>query len=70
LETPNEANAHRRQRSSAGFFGQLSDKARREPAVITEHGRDPLVVLPKRRNRRVGLAEDLPEEWIEAVRRA
>ncbi|MGO4871660.1 MAG: type II toxin-antitoxin system Phd/YefM family antitoxin [Roseiarcus sp.] len=57
-------------------FGALSDKARREPVVITKHGRDSLVVMSaeewarlKRRDRRVGSAEELPEEWIEAVRR-
>ena len=56
-------------------FGALSDHARREPVVITKHGRDSLVVMAaeewarlKRRDRRVGLADELPEEWIEAVR--
>ncbi len=58
-------------------FGMLSDKARRESVVITKHGRDSLVVMPieewerlKRRDRRVGLTEDLPDEWLEAVREA
>ena len=58
-------------------FGALSDKARHEPVVITKHGRDSLVVMSaeewarlKRRDRRVGLAGELPEEWIEAVRRS
>ena len=58
-------------------FGALSDKARREPVVITEHGEDSLVVMAaeewerlKRRDRRVGLTAELPEEWAEAVRRA
>ena len=58
-------------------FGLLSDRARREPVVITKHGRDSLVVMPveewerlKRRDRDVGLTADLPEEWIEAVRAA
>ncbi len=58
-------------------FGMLSDKARHEPVVITKHGRDSLVVMPveewerlKRRDRRVGLAGELPEEWLEAVREA
>ena len=47
---------------------------------LARHGRDPrerIAVLPaeeyarlKRRDRRVGLAEELPEEWIEAVRAA
>jgi prevent-host-death family protein len=58
-------------------FGALSDKARREPVIITKHGRDSLVVMAaeewqrlKRRDRRVGLTTELPEEWIEAVRTA
>jgi prevent-host-death family protein len=58
-------------------FGMLSDKARREPVVITKHGRDSLVVMPveewerlKRRDRRVGLTSELPAEWVEAVRSA
>ncbi len=55
--------------------GALSDKARREPVIITKHGRDSLVVMSaeewqrlKRRDRRVGLTAELPEEWIDAVR--
>ena len=59
-------------------FGALADRARREPVTITTRdGRDEFVVLSveeyarlKRRDRRVGLAEDLPEEWVEAVRNA
>src|ERR1700679_114673 len=58
-------------------FGSLSDKARRGPVIIPEHGRDSLVVMAaeewerlKRRDRRVGLAAELPEEWVEAVRSA
>jgi prevent-host-death family protein len=58
-------------------FGALSDSARREPVVITKHGRDSLVVMSaeewerlKRRDRRVGLTAELPEEWVEAVRSA
>lgn len=58
-------------------FGALSDKARREPVMITRQGRDHLVVLSadeyarlKRRDRRVGRLEDLPDEWIEAIRSA
>jgi PHD/YefM family antitoxin component YafN of YafNO toxin-antitoxin module len=59
-------------------FRALADRARREPVAITaSDGRDEFVVLPakeyarlKRRDRRVGLTEDLPEEWIEAVRNA
>jgi prevent-host-death family protein len=55
-------------------FGALSDKARHEPVVITKHGRDSLVIMSaeewerlKRRDRRVGLTTELPEEWTEAV---
>jgi prevent-host-death family protein len=58
-------------------FGMLSDKARREPVVITKHGRDSLVVMPveewerlKRRDRVVGLTAEAADEWIEAVRQA
>jgi prevent-host-death family protein len=58
-------------------LGALAEKARHEPVTITKDGRDDLVVLSaeeyarlKRRDRRVGLTEDLPEEWIEAVRNA
>lgn len=58
-------------------FGALSDKARQEPVVITKHGRDSLVIMSaeewkrlKRRDRRVGLTTELPEEWVEAVRNA
>lgn len=55
----------------------LSDKARHEPVVITRHGRDSLVIMPveewerlRRRDRRVGLASELPQGWAEAVRDA
>ena len=58
-------------------FGMLSDKARHQPVVITKHGQDSLVVMAaeewarlKRRDRRVGLTDELPEEWVEAVRSA
>ena len=58
-------------------FGALSDKARRDPVVITKHGRDSLVVMAaeewerlRRRDRRVGLTAELPEEWAEVVRQA
>ena len=47
------------------------------PAGTTPDGRDEFVVLSaeeyarlKRRDRRVGLTEELPEEWVEAVRNA
>jgi prevent-host-death family protein len=58
-------------------FGALTDKATEEPVTITKEGRDHLVVLSaeeyvrlKRRDRRVGLTSELPEEWVEAVRSA
>ena len=58
-------------------FDALSDQARHAPVVITKHGRPSLVVMAveewerlKRRNRRVGLTTELPEEWVEAVRKA
>ena len=58
-------------------FGALSDRALREPVLITKQGRDHLVVLSvgeyvrlKRRDRRAGLTVDLSDEWIEAIRDA
>ena len=58
-------------------FGLLSDRARREPVVITKHGRDSLVIMPveewerlKRRDRRVGLTVEVSDPWIEAVQTA
>ena len=59
-------------------FAALADRARHEPVMIaTSDGRDEFVVLSakeyarlKRRDRRVGRTEDLPEEWIDAVRKA
>ena len=58
-------------------FGTLSDRALREPVRITKQGRDHLVLLSaqeyerlKRRDRRVGLAHELPAEWLEAVEKA
>jgi len=58
-------------------FGAVTQQARPTPVTITKDGRDHLVVVSaeefarlKRRDRQVGLAADLPEEWIEAVRQA
>jgi prevent-host-death family protein len=58
-------------------FGDLSDRAASEPVTITRNGHDHLVVVSaeeynrlKRGDRRMGLASELPEEWIEAVRAA
>lgn len=58
-------------------FGKLSDKALREAVAITKEGRDHLVLVSadeyarlKRRDRKVGLAGDLSDEWLDAVRSA
>jgi prevent-host-death family protein len=58
-------------------FGQLSDKARREPVVITKHGQPSLVIMAaeewerlKRRDRRVGHIGELSQEWAEAIAQA
>ncbi len=58
-------------------FGQLSDRALKETVAITKQGRDHLVLVSaeefarlKRRDRKVGLAADLPDEWLAAVRKA
>jgi PHD/YefM family antitoxin component YafN of YafNO toxin-antitoxin module len=55
----------------------LTDKAAQEPVTITRDGRDHVVMLAaeeyarlKRRDRRVFLSGELPEEWVEAVREA
>ena len=55
-------------------FGNLSDEARRQPVIVTQGGEDALVVVSveewarlSQRDRRVGAAEDLPDEWLEAV---
>ena len=58
-------------------IGAYQDKALSEPVTITKNGRERLVLLSaeeyqrlKRRDRRVGLTSQLPEEWMAAVRRA
>jgi len=58
-------------------FGAVTEQARHAPVTITKDGRDHLVVVSaeefarlKRRDRRVGLAEELPEEWVGAVQQA
>jgi PHD/YefM family antitoxin component YafN of YafNO toxin-antitoxin module len=59
-------------------FDTVADHARREPvAIASPDGSAEFIVLSaaeyarlKRRDRRVGLAEELPEEWVEAVRNA
>ena len=58
-------------------IGALSERALREPVMITKRGRDHLVMLSaeefarlKRHERRVASAADLPEEWLDAVAEA
>jgi hypothetical protein len=58
-------------------FGEFSDKALREAVAITKQGRDHPVLVSadeyarlKRRDRKVGLAGDLSDEWLDAVRKA
>lgn len=58
-------------------LGLYQDKALAEPVTITKNGRERLVLLSveeyqrlKRRDRRVGLTSELPDEWIEAVKNA
>jgi PHD/YefM family antitoxin component YafN of YafNO toxin-antitoxin module len=58
-------------------FGVWTEKAAEKPVTITKEGRDHLVVLSadeyarlKRRDRQVGRASELPEEWVDAVRKA
>jgi hypothetical protein len=41
-----------------------------EPTTGGGHRREPLGSPTVRRNRHVGLTTDLPEEWVEAIRRA
>jgi prevent-host-death family protein len=55
-------------------LGQVSDTALREPVTITKQGRNHLVLLSydeyarlMRRDRKVGLAGELSDEWLEAV---
>ena len=55
-------------------YDLLSDRARREPVVITREGQDSLVVVSadefarlSRRDRTVGSAGDLPDAWLDAV---
>ena len=58
-------------------IGAVSDRALREPVSITKQGRDHLVLLSaeeyarlKRRDRQVYTIDNLPDEWLEAVRNA
>jgi prevent-host-death family protein len=57
-------------------FGTLSARALKEPISITKQGRDHLVLMSaeeyarlKRGHRVAGLAEDLPAETLELVKR-
>jgi prevent-host-death family protein len=59
------------------FFGKLSDTALKEAVAITKQGRDHLVLVSaeeyarlKRRDRKVGRAGELSDEWLSAVRNA
>jgi prevent-host-death family protein len=58
-------------------LGSVSDTALREAVTITKQGRNHLVLLSydeyarlKRRDRKVGLAGELSDEWLDAVRAA
>ena len=58
-------------------FGSLSDMARHQPVIITQEGEDALVVASveewarlSQRDRKVGAAEELPDEWLEALLKA
>ncbi len=58
-------------------FGSFSDRARQEPVIITRNGEDALVVVSaeewarlSQRDRKAGAAEDLPDEWLDAVLKA
>lgn len=58
-------------------LGSVSDRALREAVTITKQGRNHLVLLSyeeyarlKRRDRTVGLAGALSDEWLDAVRSA
>jgi prevent-host-death family protein len=58
-------------------LGSISDTALREAVTITKQGRNHLVLLSYeeyarllRRDRKVGLSGDLPDEWLDAVRTA
>ena len=69
----NKVSASEFQRS----LGSISDKAMREAVAITKQGRNHLVLLSydeyarlKRRDRMVGLAGELSDAWLNAVRTA
>ena len=58
-------------------LGSVSDTALREAVTITKQGRNHLVLLSYdeyvrllRRDRKVGLAAELSDEWLDAVRNA
>jgi prevent-host-death family protein len=55
-------------------LGSVSDQALREAVTITKQGRNHLVLLSyeeyarlKRRDRKVGIAGELSDEWLDAV---
>lgn len=56
-------------------FDALGQKASHAPVIITKDGSDFLVVMSaaewqrlRRRDRQVGLTEELGEEWVRAAR--
>ena len=58
-------------------FERLSDEALHEPVAITKQGHDHLVLLSaeefarlQRRDRKVGLAENLPDDVLETIRKS
>ena len=57
-------------------LGSISDNAIREPVTITKQGRNHLVLLSYdeyarlTRDRTVGLAGELSDAWLDAVRQA
>lgn len=59
------------------YFGRCREIALREPLVVTNHGRDSLVLLAadeyrrlKRRDRQVLYAWEMDETTVEAIERA
>lgn len=58
-------------------FGEFSDKALVQPVVVTKHGRNHVVIIAadeyerlKRRDRRAYLAQELPDDILNALNRS